>query len=106
MKLVTVKKNSDIQYILKNGRRVSSPFFNMCYIAKEGEATFAIAAPKKIFTKAVLRNRAKRRLRAAITSISSIDGVSAVVLAKSQLLDAKFSDVVEQLNQMFAKIKL
>jgi ribonuclease P protein component len=105
MKLVTVKKNSDIQYILKNGKRVSSPFFNMCYIAKEGPATFAIAAPKKIFTKAVLRNKAKRRLRAAITSVS-IDGISAVVLAKSQLLDAKFSDVIEQLNHMFAKIKL
>lgn len=106
MTLITVKKNSDIQYILKNGRRVSSPFFNMCYVIKdEGAASFAVIAPKKIFKKAVLRNKAKRRLRAAL-SVVPTDRIAGVVLAKAAILEVQFSDVTAQLNQVFTKIKL
>ncbi len=103
MTLVTIKKNTEIQKILKNGKKYSSPFFNCYYLIKEGEPTFAIAAPKKIFPKAVARNKAKRRLRAAIAKVL-IKNVEAVILAKAAIIDVEFSSLILELERLSNKL--
>ena len=99
MTLVVVKKSTEIQRILKNGKKFSSPFFNIFYIVRDGEAAVAVAAPKKIFAKAVKRNKAKRRLRAAISKLN-IKNIEAVILAKSALLEVEFSKLIAELEKI------
>ncbi len=104
MKQTFIKKGSEIQSILKNGRRLSSPFFNIYYVPNEGCASFGALAPKKNFPRAVQRNKAKRRIRAIINEVQVTD-ISCLIMAKSMMLEADFKDVVLQLQQMLTKAK-
>ncbi len=99
-----IKKGSEIQHILKNGRRLSSPFFNIYYISNEGCASFGVIAPKKNFPKAVQRNKAKRRIRAIIKEVQVRD-ISCLIMAKSMMLEVNFKDVVLQLQHMLTKAR-
>jgi ribonuclease P protein component len=76
---------------------------NIFYLNKDDSVHFA--APKKTFKKAVERNRAKRRLRAAIQLVGWPLGYSGVIFAKKSVLDAEFSVIVDEIKKMTAGLR-
>ncbi|GAB6073182.1 ribonuclease P protein component [Venenivibrio stagnispumantis] len=63
----TIKKSEDITKVLKEGKIINKPFFKVFYRKNDlSFPRFAFIAPKKVFKKAVLRNRARRLMREAV----------------------------------------
>lgn len=58
---------------------------------------------------AVARNRAKRRLRAALASLDAenmVDGVDVVVIGRTETLRRPFSDLIGDLVQAFKRLNV
>ena len=64
----------------------------------QGPPRVAIVAGKRVGN-AVRRNRAKRRLRAAMERLRLQDGLAYVVIARSGVVDAPFERLVEWLTE-------
>lgn len=54
--------------------------------------------------KAVLRNRAKRRLRAALLGTVLPDGLDLVIRAKPAVVDAPFPELCRELASLVARV--
>lgn len=67
--------------ILKNGKRINTPFFSFIYL-KKPESRFAIVVSKNVYKKAVDRNKIKRLFYNKIRSISTCGGFGVFVLKK------------------------
>ena len=61
--------------------------------APDGETAVAVIAGRRVGS-AVKRNRAKRRLRAALSEISLPTGELIAVMATDRVVDASFADLV------------
>lgn len=64
----------------------------------QGPPRVAIVAGKRVGN-AVRRNRAKRRLRAAMERLRLRDGVAYIVIARSGVVEASFERLVEWLTE-------
>lgn len=53
---------------------------------------------------AVRRNRAKRRLRAALHQTAAPSGLDVVVIARSRALTAKFPDLIAEAERLLARV--
>lgn len=103
-----LKANSDFQRVRREGRSWSHPLIVL--IARANgltESRLGIAAGKAVGG-AVKRNRAKRRLRAAIrlaaTTLSA--GWDVVLVARPGLPDADWPEVVGAFTQLLKRAKI
>ena len=113
MKLVTLKKRRDFVLSNKYGQKVHNKNFILQEysnpnISDQG-LMFGFTATKRIGN-AVKRNRAKRRMRALITSFLKQDNIlfkekySYVLIAKHSILKASFFDMHIQLKQCLSRL--
>ena len=113
MKLVTLKKRRDFVLSNKYGQKTHSKNFILQEyynpnIADKG-LMFGFTATKRIGN-AVKRNRAKRRMRALISSLLKEDNIlfkekySYVLIAKQSILKASFFEMSNQLKQFLSKL--
>lgn len=91
-----------VKYIISSGRKSTGASFNMFSVQKGN--TVHVAAPKKVFAKAVQRNRAKRLIRAAIINAKIPIDNSFVFFAKKSILTAEFSDIVDEMRKLAADL--
>jgi len=78
------------------------------YDFKDGESSFGVSVPKKIFASAVNRNRIKRLLREGVKLTSKPEGLSPgisffLIYTNSKILPSEkiFSKIDELLNKLF-----
>ena len=113
MKLATLKKRRDFVLSNKHGQK----FFSKNFILQEycnpnisdKGRMFGFTATKRIGN-AVKRNRAKRRMRALISSLLKEDNIlfkekySYVLIAKQSILNASFFEMHNQLKECLSRL--
>ncbi|MEN9582360.1 MAG: Ribonuclease [Candidatus Parcubacteria bacterium] len=89
-------KGDEIALLFSSAKMVRNPLFTMKYIKNETNKTsFAIAASKKVFKTAVLRNKVRRRLYGAIKT-AKVDSLpySVVILPNKEALNVPYKALV------------
>jgi ribonuclease P protein component len=103
-----LKAESDVQRVWQQGRAFAHPLV-ILRVRENGlaQSRAAFVAGKKI-GKAVKRNRAKRRLREAVRpQFPEIpNGYDCVFIARGNILDAAFTDIVDPVAQVLRRAKL
>lgn len=102
-----VKKNKDIEAILKNKRFSSNPYFTI-YMKKQDETKhfrYAMSVSKKIGN-AVVRNRIKRQIRAIIRQFDIVDNVDLFIIARGKILSLSFEEMTKEIKYLLQKQKL
>ncbi|MEK9177609.1 MAG: ribonuclease P protein component [Patescibacteria group bacterium] len=91
--------------VLKNGKVLSSPLFILRYIINQSDTRISAVAPVKIAKKAVIRNRARRRVYGAIREFFSsiISGVHAIIFSRSDLISYDFESVRDSIKDLLVK---
>ncbi|MGC9031398.1 MAG: ribonuclease P protein component [Minisyncoccia bacterium] len=103
-----LKKKKDIQKVLGKGIMLYGKNINIKFLKSENVLPrFCITTNKKIFKKAVLRNRAKRRIRAALFKIIfEIPGYyDIVIFPQKTILFEKFENLIKEFKLLFLKLK-
>jgi ribonuclease P protein component len=93
----------------KNGHIFSDPLFSLIVApASSQPSRFAIVISKKISSLAVVRNKKKRQLLHAISSVlpQLNPGYDVIILAKKALLDADYSIIVSHLHRLLKQSHL
>ncbi len=101
-----VKKKKDFEYIFKKGDNFSNPFF----ILKKKEnnlsfSRFAFIAPSKIFSTAVEKNKAKRKIKEGVKEFYPLikKGFDLIFIARKK---GTFLETRENLKDVLNKAKL
>ncbi len=111
IKLLSLSKNEDFKAILK-GRKLSNKYLNIFFKSLSDKSNknlnISIVAKKKLGN-AVIRNKIKRRLKNIINQMIKILKInlnySYLLIAKKEIINAKFSDIKEDTFKDFKKIK-
>jgi len=102
-----VKRNEEIESIIKNHKSYGNKYFNV-YI-KKSETTYfryAISVGKKIGI-AVTRVKRKRQLRSIIDNIIDINqSLDILVVAKPTINYLEFDEMKNQLSYLFKKLNI
>ena len=102
MKIVKLKENRDFRRVYNKGKSFVSPYF-VVYINKNhtGEIRLGITVGKKIGN-AVKRNRAKRVITAAFSTVCPriISGYDFVIVARTRILNVKSTVVTSFLVKL------
>lgn len=102
-----VKKNKDIEQILKEKKSVSNSCF-IIYSKKTDETNhfrYAISVNKKIGN-AVVRNRLKRQVRVLVREFNLINGVDFFIIVRKKALELEFDKLHIEMNYLFHKLNL
>ncbi|MCI5582476.1 MAG: ribonuclease P protein component [Anaeroplasma sp.] len=104
-----VKKNQEIENILKEKKYVSNQYFSIYkkYTPKTSHFRYAISVGKKLGN-AVVRNRIKRQIRACLNELS-IDlmlNTDVFIIAKVKILDLSYQEMLKQLEYLLKKHKI
>lgn len=103
-----LSKATDFERVRREGKSFAHPLI-VCIVKQNNldHSRFAVAAGRSI-GHAVQRNRAKRRLRAAIrTLVPQLEpGWDAVILARRPLSQALFQDLQEALQSCFQRARI
>lgn len=93
----------EFQEVFQKGKRVSSPLFLLSYldIKKEG---FAISVPKKIYKKAVDRNKTKRLIFNSLKTLNSLPSIGVVIVVRKKLDNMTQKETCDELLDVFKKI--
>ena len=89
-----IKSNEEFSTIVKNGKRIKTNVFHICYLPNEiGFNRFGVSVSTKIGN-AVTRNKVKRQLRAIMDDFnkSSTKQLDIIVIAKQGFLNSSFQD--------------
>ena len=104
-----VKKNQEIELILKNKNYKFNQYFSVYKRINEETSHFryAISVGKKIGN-AVERNKYKRLIRAAITNLNiKLDNnVDVFILAKPNICNIDYNNIYKELAYLFKKLNL
>lgn len=98
--------NKDIQHVLKRGEIYFSPFLNLKILKNNlKNSRFCIIISTSISKKAVIRNRAKRQLRAIISkNITNINqNYDFVILTKPAITVTAFKDIEKTFEFLLKK---
>lgn len=103
------KKNrlnkGEIDEVLSRGRRYNFPLFSVSWVKKDEKiAKFAFVVSKKQYKQAVLRNKAKRRLRNCVNKADFSPG-NYVFFAKNTINEALFLDLKNEVLRASVEIK-
>ena len=110
-KLLSLSKNEDFKSLL-NGKKISNKYLTIFFKSLSGKSNkylnISFVAQKKLGN-AVKRNKIKRRLRNIMNQLLKIIKInlnySYLIIAKKEIIDAKFFDIKNSLLKDYKKIK-
>jgi ribonuclease P protein component len=102
-----IKKNTEIQHLLKIKKTVGNKYFVIFYTENHENNNFryAIGVSKK-YGNAVARNLVKRRIREVIKVNNFIDRCDFFIIVKIETKNLKFNKIKEYLEQLFENAKI
>ncbi|MCX6764615.1 MAG: ribonuclease P protein component [Candidatus Nealsonbacteria bacterium] len=104
-----LKKKKDFDEVFKKGKGIEG-FFLFLKIKNNDlkESRFGFIVSQKVSKKAVIRNKTKRRMRAAVTNRKNFikKGLDIVVMAKKGAERKNFLEIEEELVNLLKKIKV
>jgi len=111
IKLLSLSKNEDFKSLL-GGKKISNKYLTIFFNKLSGKSNkklnISFVAQKKLGN-AVKRNKIKRRLRNIMNQIIKIYKInlnySYLLIAKKEIINAKFSDIKETIFKDYKKIK-
>ena len=111
IKLLSLSKNEDFKLLL-GGKKISNKyltiFFKNLSDKSNKKLNISFVAQKKLGN-AVKRNKVKRRLRNIMNQIVKIYKInlsySYLLIAKKEIINAKFSDIKKTISKDYKKIK-
>jgi len=94
--------------IILKGDVFYSPFFTIRRLINNDESRFAVSAPKKICKTAVMRNKIRRRIYTAISSLENrfVSKQQIVIIIKDASIKLSLSQTKEELIKIFVKCGL
>ncbi|MFA5894599.1 MAG: ribonuclease P protein component [Candidatus Shapirobacteria bacterium] len=95
-------QNKDFASILGVGTTLQTPLFGVRYIKSE-ETKYGWIVSKKISSRAVDRNKIKRRV-AEVIAKKMLQKIHLVVLVKKSILTAKIGDIEKCWDEVYEKI--
>jgi len=106
-KAYRIKKNSEIEALMKHKQSVGNGFLILYYHDNEenDHFRFAISVPKK-FGSAVMRNKVKRRIREIIRPLDIRKQVDFFIVVKPKANTLEFLELKEMLFKIFARAKI
>ena len=108
--MLTLKSSIDFQRVRHKGRSWSHPLVVLIACRNDQKETRLGVAAGKSVGNAIARNRAKRRLRAAVQNQQKNVGIASgwdiVLIARAPVVSAQWNDVKEALNKMMLKAKV
>lgn len=111
-----LSKSHEIEQVARFGRRFTTPHLRVYYDLpgeKSGKsvnraagqrARVTVVVSKKTAQGAVTRNRLKRRVRAALKSLTLPAGARVIVFPNLKVLDLPFDLIKEDLNRWLTKV--
>jgi ribonuclease P protein component len=102
-----LRKNSDFLEIYKQAKRLQGRFLLVYFVFNNEERRKAgFVVSKKVSKKAVIRNRAKRRLREIYRTNKHClpENISVVFTAKPEIIMANYNEIKEDILKLFEKI--
>lgn len=108
-KLQTVRNSRQFRQVYEQGQKFHTSLFSVFILRTEGnERRIGITVTRKIGN-AVIRNRCKRRIRAALRSLLNdtavLIGFDLVVNAKSNLIEAEFGQITQSLAKVIGRFQ-
>lgn len=103
-----LRKRHDFQRASRSGVTIDSDYFRIKYIKNILPTTrVGIVIPNKLIKKAVVRNRKKRQVRAAIGELLSSlpPGYDMVLFAQPNITGAQYADIRQALEESISHIK-
>lgn len=102
-----LRKGNEFDSVYKKGTVVGGPLLVLRHIPNDvGEVRWGFAVGKRLAKQAVLRNRTKRRLKAAAERANVIPGIDIVVTARNGAIEARYADLERALFRALAKARL
>ena len=104
----SLKRHKEFRYTYARGRSQSTPLYTLVYVRSRNESVRIGFSVSKRVGNAVQRNRAKRRMRAALTPmIANIaGGFNVIFVAKPEVLDAPFAELIRQMESLLQRAGL
>lgn len=99
-------KDSEIRMVMSKGKTLQAKYFTIKSLDQPGSSSrVAIITSKKIAKQAVRRNKARRQLREALRpDIKSLKGKDLVFLIRREMLEAKYSDILDDVHASLQKL--
>ncbi len=103
--------HNSLRYVYSNGKAQRSQLFTIKHVSNSHRThpRFSVVVSKKVIKSAVGRNRIRRRLYEYLrTNTANLNGVYDIVIicTSAELRTLPFSDISEQLDQLFHKADL
>lgn len=105
--MLFVKNENEFKEILLHGKSIQSRFFTVKYIFTKSELDLKIGIiiSKKVAKQAVKRNKARRRIKAALGSLNiKLKGLSVVFLTKREIIEAEYKEIFSELENVLGKL--
>lgn len=101
-----LRRTGDVRAVLARGRVVHGAHAVTRYRCRgdEGPARWTVSAGRRVGT-AVVRNRAKRRLRAAIRAVAVPAGLDLVVVARVSAVTAPFEELRADIRALNERVE-
>ena len=103
-----LRKKKDIERVFKQGKGFKQGFLFLKIVKNDLTLNrFAIVVSKKISTKAVIRNKIKRRIRAVVRAkLNKMEqGWDTVIVVQQGLENENFETTQETIDKIFKKAK-
>lgn len=95
-----LRRGREFDRVYSEGSVVGGPLFVVRWTPNElGLCRWGFAVGKKLSSRAVVRNRLRRRLREAARRVGGPGGMDVVVTARPALLDAEFKRIESELRR-------
>ena len=104
----SLKRHKEFRYTYARGRAQSLPLFTLVYAKSRNESVRVGFSVSKRVGNAVQRNRAKRRMRAALTPLIGhiSGGFNVIFVAKAEVLSAPFPELSDQMKTLLKRAGL
>jgi ribonuclease P protein component len=104
----SLKRHKEFRYTYARGRSQSLPLFTLVYAKSRLDTVRIGFSVSKRIGNAVQRNRAKRRMRAALTPLlhSISGGFNVIFVAKQEVLSAPFPELSREMETLLRRAGL
>ena len=102
-----LRRRADFEHVFDSGEFLGGRVLAVRFVERgQGPARIGFAVGKRLDARAVVRNRARRRLREALRPVALRDGYDIVVLARRAVLTEDFEAIRRDVSAVLGRAGL